>query len=231
MELGALLKQARLEAGLSQRQLCGDTITRNMLSQIENGSARPSMDTLRYLAARLEKPVSYFLQEETVSANQALILSARAAFSSGDHSAAMDILSGYAQPDAVFDPEFHLLCSLCSMALAQTSENSLPLLQQAADHGSHTPYYTPELERRRLLLLASAEPEKILSIAADLPSCADELLLRGDAAMSAKDLQATLAWFLLAEPLSPRDAYPRLEACYRSLEDYKMAYHYACKQR
>ena len=52
MELGEKIKQARLEAGLSQRQLCGDTVTRNMLSQIENGSARPSMDTLRFFAAR-----------------------------------------------------------------------------------------------------------------------------------------------------------------------------------
>ena len=46
MTLGEKIRQARLEAGLSQRQLCGDTVTRNMLSQIENGSARPSMDTL-----------------------------------------------------------------------------------------------------------------------------------------------------------------------------------------
>ena len=44
MELGEKLRQARMEAGLSQRQLCGDVITRNMLSQIENGAARPSME-------------------------------------------------------------------------------------------------------------------------------------------------------------------------------------------
>ena len=50
MELGDKLRQARLDAGLTQRQLCGDRITRNMLSQIENGLARPSMQTLRYLA-------------------------------------------------------------------------------------------------------------------------------------------------------------------------------------
>ena len=54
MTLGEKLKQARLDAGLSPRQLCGDVITRNMLSQIENGSARPSMATLSYLASRLE---------------------------------------------------------------------------------------------------------------------------------------------------------------------------------
>ena len=61
MELGQRIRAARLEAGLSQRQLCGEVITRNMLSQIENGSARPSMDTLQYLAAQLGKPVSFFL--------------------------------------------------------------------------------------------------------------------------------------------------------------------------
>ena len=53
MELGQKLRLARQEAGLSQRQLCGEVITRNMLSQIENGTAKPSMETLRYLAGRL----------------------------------------------------------------------------------------------------------------------------------------------------------------------------------
>ena len=80
MELSQLLKQARLDAGLSQKALCGDRITRNMLSQIENGSAHPSMDTLRYLAGRLGKPVSYFLEEQTVtSPNQALMQQLRQA--------------------------------------------------------------------------------------------------------------------------------------------------------
>ena len=43
MELGEKILQARLEAGLSQRQLCGEEITRNMLSLIEHGNAKPSM--------------------------------------------------------------------------------------------------------------------------------------------------------------------------------------------
>ena len=61
MELGEKLRQTRLELGLSQRQVCGDTITRNMLSRIENGQAKPSMKTLQYLASVLQKPVGYFL--------------------------------------------------------------------------------------------------------------------------------------------------------------------------
>ena len=62
--LGEKIRQARLEQGLSQRQLCGTEITRNMLSQIESGKARPSMQTLTYLAQTLGKPVSFFLEEQ-----------------------------------------------------------------------------------------------------------------------------------------------------------------------
>ena len=64
MELGEKILQARQAAGLSQRQLCGEVITRNMLSQIEHGTAKPSMKTLAYLADRLGKPISFFLEDE-----------------------------------------------------------------------------------------------------------------------------------------------------------------------
>ena len=61
MELGEKLRQARLAAGMSQRQLCGGEITRNMLSQIEHGTSNPSVSTLCFLAKQLGLPVSYFL--------------------------------------------------------------------------------------------------------------------------------------------------------------------------
>ena len=70
MELGKRLRQARLEQGISQRQLCGEEITRNMLSLIENGSARPSMKTLEYLARKLGKPLSFFLDENAEEKQQ-----------------------------------------------------------------------------------------------------------------------------------------------------------------
>ena len=63
MTLGQRLRQARIAAGLSQRQLCGTAITRNQLSQLECDRAVPSLGTLSYLAGRLGKPVSYFLGE------------------------------------------------------------------------------------------------------------------------------------------------------------------------
>ena len=118
MELGQKLKQARLDAGLSQRQLCGEEITRNMLSLIENGSARPSMDTLTYLAGRLGKPVGYFLEEDAVlSPNQPVMDKARRAFGKGAYDQVLSALKEYRNNDMVFDWEADLLLALSAMAL------------------------------------------------------------------------------------------------------------------
>ena len=119
MDLGQRLKQARLEAGLSQRQLCGEIITRNMLSRIENGSVRPSMTTLRFLAGKLGKPVSYFLDEETVtSPNLECMAVARACFGAGDYSGALAQLLSFEGPDETFAWEMELLAAKCYLALA-----------------------------------------------------------------------------------------------------------------
>mgnify|MGYP002509001940 CR=1 FL=1 len=67
MTLGQKLRQAREEAGLSQRQPAGTEMTRDMLSQLEHDTARPSMRSLCYLAGRLGKSVSYFLEDGTVT--------------------------------------------------------------------------------------------------------------------------------------------------------------------
>ena len=64
MTLGEKIKKARKNAGVTQYALAGDKITRNMLSAIENGSATPSFDTLRYLAKQLDLPLSYLLCDD-----------------------------------------------------------------------------------------------------------------------------------------------------------------------
>ena len=184
MELGQRLKQARLDAGMSQRQLCGDTITRNMLSQIENGTARPSMETLRYLAARLEKPMGYFLEEQAVtSPNQNIMAKAREIFT-WDPAGAREVLEAYRQPDDVFDAEYHLLQALCALELARKALRqgrnayALTLLEEAGSYGKVTPYYTQELERSRLLLCFEARPELAAQLVDRLPDPMPEILLR-----------------------------------------------------
>lgn len=194
MELGQKIKAARLEAGLSQRQLCGEEITRNMLSLIENGSARPSMDTLQYLAGRLGKTVAYFLEEQVVtSPNQPVMERARSARSAGNPEGAVEILAGYRSPDQVFDRERWLLEALSLMDAAEKAlEAGKPvyaaqLLGRAGLAGKNTDYYTPELERRRLLLQFRAKPEAAGALARELPELTPELLLRARAALDAGD--------------------------------------------
>ena len=53
MDMGQRFRRARREAGLTQAQLCQGVVSRNMLSQIEGGTAKPSLSTLEILAERL----------------------------------------------------------------------------------------------------------------------------------------------------------------------------------
>lgn len=62
--IGQRIKQARKEKKITQEELADNNISRSMISLIENGVSYPSMQTLEYLASKLDKPISYFLAEE-----------------------------------------------------------------------------------------------------------------------------------------------------------------------
>lgn len=63
MDIGKRIKKIRTTKGMTQSELAGDQITRNMLSRIENGFATPSVATIIYIAQRLGVPAGYFLCE------------------------------------------------------------------------------------------------------------------------------------------------------------------------
>ncbi len=264
MELGEKLRRARLEAGLSQRQLCGEEITRNMLSLIEHGTARPSMKTLQYLAARLGKSVSYFLEETAVlSPNQEAMAQARRCFDSGDASAALQALAAYRAPDETFDREYGLLWVLCHLSLAEAAAGegrNLYALELLGKADIPAAYCGESLLRRRLLLLGRVQGTPVC---AGLPSLDEELslravealaagdperaahllesmdhrdsphwhLLRGDSLLATESYAQAASHFLLAEEAFPRQTAPKLEHCYRELQDFRQAYEYACRQK
>ncbi len=62
-QLGERIRAARTEAGLSQAQLGAPYYTRAHISAIELGKIRPAMKSLEHIAAKLSKPVSYFLED------------------------------------------------------------------------------------------------------------------------------------------------------------------------
>ena len=257
MDLGKRIKQSRLEAGLSQRQLCGDYMTRNMLSQIEGGTARPSMDTLAYLAERLGKTVSYFLEEQTVtSPNLEAMTRARNALALEQTEQLEAALSDFREPDDTFYEERQLLrLRLYLLKAHQALENGqLPfaanLLHQAlALEG----LYITARERRECLLLLGQTGERVT-----LPEEDAVLLLRAAQAdsphrqlelLAAAEDRNTPRWNYLqaqaqfalgryteaAAHYALTDQTPevlaRQEDCCRELEDFKGAYEFACKRR
>ena len=64
LSLGKKIRQLRIERKITQQELVGDFITRNMLSQIENDLATPSIKTLQYIADHLEVPLSFLMINE-----------------------------------------------------------------------------------------------------------------------------------------------------------------------
>lgn len=261
MELGEKLKQARLEAGLSQRQLCGDTITRNMLSQIENGSAKPSFATLQALAARLGKPVSYF-REDAPSENLGTLYRA----SQLPPEQALALLQDYLIGDPILDEGYYLLCCRCQMDLAEQAiaDNRLgyarALLQQAELLGEQASAFSKLLGQRLALLQFASGEADTDALSEKLPDNTGEMYLRASSALQNGDPEKCLACLLASDRqteeglLLKGDAlmvlkayekaidcfsqleeapriYTRLELCYRELGNFEKAYHYACLQR
>lgn len=257
MELGEKLKQARLALGLSQRAVCADRITRNMLSRIENGQAKPSMKTLQYLASVLNKPVGYFLGEAAFSVNQSVMDEAKEAFQQKKYAKALMELNEYEGPDALYDWEMGLLGFLCCLegAAAALDEGRLPVAEKLLNQSGqfHSPYVTQPLIRKREELLTALGKGN-----APLSSLDEELMLRSRAALEGRDYERARQlleavenrnklWYTLRGTVElRRGAYaqaeallllgeeamtlPLLEECYRLQGDYEKAYYCAQKR-
>ena len=63
MNIGEKIKTIRKEKKMTQSALAGQRITRNMLSSIERGTANPSLETLEYIAKKLDTPLAYFFSD------------------------------------------------------------------------------------------------------------------------------------------------------------------------
>jgi len=77
MKLGDKIKKARIEAKMTQKELADGKITRNMLSQIENGKATPSVSTLNHITDKLGLPGGYFFTnaDDEISFKKSLYIS------------------------------------------------------------------------------------------------------------------------------------------------------------
>ncbi|MBR6727181.1 MAG: helix-turn-helix transcriptional regulator, partial [Clostridia bacterium] len=117
MNIGQKIKQLRLSKLMTQSDLAGDHITRNMLSSIEHGSALPSLPTAMYIAERLNVPVGYLLSEgedEFIYRKMASIANIRRAFASRDFAGCLSLLASFGGES---DDELALLRAECEYGI------------------------------------------------------------------------------------------------------------------
>ena len=239
MTMGERIRQARLEAGLSQRQLAGDEITRNMLSAMEHDGAKPSIATLRYLSDMLCKPIGYFFGEERPEVPEASeMVQARVAFAEGNYRVCLEQLEGLKSEE--FIHERKLLEVLATMELAREAlehkrlHYAQTLLEQARNAGEGQLYFGKELENKWLVLAAQAaqRPAKRSALVDKITGQDAVLYLKAQAALDSGDPeragrildaienQREPQWnWLKGEAFFAKGEYAEAVKCYRRAEE------------
>lgn len=118
MNIGEKIRSLRIAKLMTQSELVGDRITRNMLSCIENGSAQPSLSTVSYIAGRLNVPIGFLLADEgdeIVYQKMNSLANIKRAFQAGDYVGCRSLCrSSCPEPD----DEIRLLLANCDMEIA-----------------------------------------------------------------------------------------------------------------
>ena len=176
--LGQRIKEARLAKKMTQTEVVGSFITRNMLSQIESGNAVPSMKTLTYLAKVLELPPSIFVSDGTDDTDNASIpdhapaapvlpeevtafYRAKEAYLAENDTDAYELLSSVGESSSMYDEAQALLTRVTlRLATVRCDEGSfseaLQLATTAASAAAKGLYASTELKSKALLLLSEA---------------------------------------------------------------------------
>ncbi len=149
MDIGKKIKEIRVGKLMTQSQLAGDEITRNMLSRIENGAALPSLGTVMYLAKRLGVPAGVLLSDDDGGEynfkKSSLIKKIKDSFARKEYELCLDMC---VESAAEADDEICYIACLCSVKLA---ENDLilgelyyarSLLEGAISYSEKTVYDT-----------------------------------------------------------------------------------------
>lgn len=153
MKIGEKIRKLRNEKSMTQSELAGKFITRNMLSLIESGSAQPSLPTIIYLAKKLNVPAGILVaddNDEYFYRRMTLIDNIRKAYSAGNYRICFEMCTSAF--DDVHDDEIELICAECLLQIAKEefSEGNLKLsckyFDSACEHANETIYNTLHIE-------------------------------------------------------------------------------------
>lgn len=161
MTLGEKIKGRRQMMGLTQQDLAGNDITRNMLSQIENDIALPSLSTLKMLSEKLRMPCGYFLSsEENAFSYLKLMTQSKllALYSDGKYEECLS-LANCAYGNENDDDTAFLRCEVCAKLAEKLMHSGA--MHQAIRYASQTFEYACQTKHetdhlRAIALLVSA---------------------------------------------------------------------------
>jgi len=152
MKIGERIRELRLSKLMTQTDLAGDQITRNMLSCIENGSANPSLSTITYIAGRLNVPAGFLLADEgdeIVYRKMSNLSNIKSAYTAGDARGCRSLcISGCPEPD----DEISLLLANCDLDIAIEEfwngklRSSCRFFDEAISYAEKTIYPTDAIE-------------------------------------------------------------------------------------
>ena len=152
MTIGEKIRLARVSQHMTQSEVVGDVITRNMLSAIESGKATPSLDTLLYLSGKLDLPIAYLLADEDISTHKRndLIKNARKAFAQRNYD---ECISIFKDVDELDDEIAYILAYSnfeCGIAAAKNGSfiTAQEYLTLAKKYCAQTVYDTKAIECR-----------------------------------------------------------------------------------
>ena len=152
MNVGEKIKKLRLEKMMTQADLSGDFVTRNMLSLIEKDKAVPSLQTLNYIASRLNVSSAYLLadeREEKMLVKYSKISDIRIAFKNKSYRICMDMCKRLGR---THDDEIKLIMAECAFKLAKEEIYSdriraaCVFLDEAVLYSSETVYNTKYID-------------------------------------------------------------------------------------
>lgn len=116
--IGEKIRNLRLSRGMTQKELATGSVTRNMLSLIENGNALPSLPTLVELAQKLDVSVGYFFavseKEAAAFIKMSRIDEIMRLYREGEWATCLDACRNLPHPDE----EILLLTAECALSLA-----------------------------------------------------------------------------------------------------------------
>lgn len=150
MDIGKRIYELRSAKLMTQAELAGDQITRNMLCLIEKGAANPSLSTILYIAKKLNVSAGYLLadeQEEPIYKKLGNIENIKKAFEDQNFQICRDLclecITGGAEDD-----EIDLILAECDIMIAKEEifvgalRSACEYISEALDYADRTAYHT-----------------------------------------------------------------------------------------